>query len=191
MTLKTLVLAATLLVGTAASAATVLSAPASTGALASPGSFSTSFSAPAGAATTSFVLQGFLSLDGVNPYQDTFTLNLNGTDIFSGSFDLGGGGSDVVFISGGETLVKSSVVFFGGGELSVTLPTALAAGTNTLTFSYAGDAQGLGDEAWGVRALTVTTAAAVVPEPASWALLVGGFALVGFAARRRSAVVAA
>ncbi len=38
---------------------------------------------------------------------------------------------------------------------------------------------------------TVTFDAAVVPEPASWAMMVAGFGLVGFAARRRSAAVAA
>ncbi len=39
---------------------------------------------------------------------------------------------------------------------------------------------------------TVTfDAPATVPEPASWALMIAGFGLVGFAARRRSAAVAA
>ncbi len=36
-----------------------------------------------------------------------------------------------------------------------------------------------------------TLPAAVVPEPASWALMVGGFGLVGFAARRRRVAVVA
>jgi PEP-CTERM motif len=31
---------------------------------------------------------------------------------------------------------------------------------------------------------------AAVPEPASWALMIGGFGLVGFAMRRRKANVA-
>ncbi len=38
---------------------------------------------------------------------------------------------------------------------------------------------------------TVIFDAGVVPEPASWAMMVAGFGLVGFAARRRSAAVAA
>jgi hypothetical protein len=38
---------------------------------------------------------------------------------------------------------------------------------------------------------TLTFTAASVPEPASWVLMVGGFGLVGFAARRRSTAVAA
>lgn len=37
----------------------------------------------------------------------------------------------------------------------------------------------------------VGTFAAVVPEPASWAMLISGFGLVGFAARRRRTAVAA
>ncbi len=39
--------------------------------------------------------------------------------------------------------------------------------------------------------LAVTSISAAVPEPASWALMVAGFGLVGFAARRRSVTVAA
>lgn len=35
------------------------------------------------------------------------------------------------------------------------------------------------------------TEAGVVPEPATWALMIGGFAMVGFAARRRRTTVAA
>ncbi len=38
---------------------------------------------------------------------------------------------------------------------------------------------------------TVTFDPAIVPEPASWAMMVLGFGLVGFAARRRSVAVAA
>lgn len=34
-------------------------------------------------------------------------------------------------------------------------------------------------------ALTATTAAGVIPEPATWGLMIAGFGLVGFAARRR------
>ena len=189
MTIKPLVLAAALFASSAVSAATLVSAPASTGEIGSPGSTAVSFAAAAGPGAASFVIQGFRSLDGVNCCTDTFTLNLNGTDIFSGSFDLGGGGVNTVYIAGGATLSQVNFGFYVGGELSVALPLALIAGTNTLTFSYAGVDQSIPDEAWGIRALTVT--GATVPEPASWALLVGGFAMVGLAARRRSKIATA
>jgi len=189
MLFKTISIAAAL-VATSASSVTLVSVPASTGELASPGSTSVTFTASAGAGVTDFIIQGFRSLDGVNPYQDTFTLSLNGTDVFSGSFGLGGGGTDAVFLAGaGATYSTANVVFFGGGEATIHTPLTLAAGTNTLTFRYSGDAQGTGDEAWGIRALTVT--GATVPEPAAWGLLIAGFVMTGAAVRRRSATVAA
>jgi len=177
-------------VATAASAVTLVNIPASTGELASPMSTSVTFKAAGGMAVTDFVVQGFGSLDGVNPYQDTFTLSLNGTDIYSASFDLGGNGANTVFLAApGATYSLANVVFFHGGEATINTPLALTAGTNTLRFRYNGKAQGLRDEAWGIRALTVT--GATVPEPAAWALLVVGFGLVGSAARRRKVSVAA
>ncbi len=188
MLIKSLIVAAAL-AATSASAVTLVSAPASTGEIASPGSNSVTFTAAGGSGATDFVLQGFRSLDGVNAYQDTFTLSLNGVAVYSGSFNLGGGGADAVFLAApGATYSTANVVFFHGGEATIHTPLTLARGANTLTFAYAGTPQGLGDEAWGVRALTVT---GTVPEPAGWALLVVGFVLVGGAVRRRSTALAA
>lgn len=64
------------------------------------------------------------------------------------------------------------------------------AGLNKLDFTL--NNQG-GPEAFQVAGLTVTAApTGTVPEPASWALMVAGFGLVGVSVRRRSrAVVAA
>ncbi len=59
--------------------------------------------------------------------------------------------------------------------------TIFNAGGDTL---YSGQLSAVGQTA------TVTFDAATVPEPASWALMVVGFGLVGFATRRRSAAVA-
>ena len=44
--------------------------------------------------------------------------------------------------------------------------------------------------AYGLNELRVFDAAAAVPEPAQWALMIGGFGLVGAASRRRRLVVA-
>src|SRR5689334_23117209 len=60
-------------------------------------SFAVNFNSPGGSSAISFDLLGYISLDGVNFFEDDFTLNLNGTDILSLSYDLGGGGGDAVF----------------------------------------------------------------------------------------------
>ena len=189
MVLKIITIAAAL-AATSASAVTLVSVPGSTGELATPGSTAVTFTAAAGSAVTDFVVQGFRSLDGVNGYQDTFTLSLNGVDVFSGSFDLGGGGSNTVTLAdAGATYSAFTNGVFAGGGATIHTPLTLAAGSNTLTFRCDGVAQGTGDEAWGIRALTVT--GATVPEPAAWALLIAGFVMTGTAVRRRSAELAA
>ncbi len=52
--------------------------------------------------------------------------------------------------------------------------------------------QGGTDESWGIDnfALSAITADGGVPEPATWAMLIAGFGLVGAAARRRTALTA-
>lgn len=47
------------------------------------------------------------------------------------------------------------------------------------------------DARMSIRSIEVSSAAGSVPEPASWALLIGGFGLSGAALRRRRAAVAA
>lgn len=59
------------------------------------------------------------------------------------------------------------------------------AGANTLSFVLH---NGGGPEAFQVAGLTVTaerTAVAAVPETATWAMMLAGFGMIGFAARRR------
>ena len=156
--------------------------------------YSVTFDAPAGVADLSFVLNGYASLDGANWYEDDFTLKLNGAEIFKGTFNLGGGGSDVVFlnlfnlnfanVSGNGTNVT-----WAGGQVNFSGPITLAAGSNTLTFAYAAlpynggqnaGWQDMGDESWGVEQIRVAS----VPEPASWALMILGFASLGAMLRR-------
>ena len=145
-------------------------------------SVSGTFSAPAaGTETLSFDLNGYNSLDGQNFYEDDFSLAINGTTVYVGTFDLGGGGADVEYTNTiGATYSQS------GKTLSFTAPVALTAGSNTFTFSYVSLAaptyagfQGTGDEGWGVSNV------AVVPEPASLALMLAGLGIVGGLARRR------
>ncbi len=188
-TFAALVIAA--LVGSAANAGVIYTNSTPTGEIATPGSTSYSFTGT-GAGSLSFELAGYRTLDGVNCCTDTLTVDLNGTTLLQASYNLGGGGVNTVFV--GSPIVTfyqsgSPETYNGtanGGLIDITLGAAFA-GSNTLTFTYAGAAQGLGDEAWGINSVSAQT----VPEPASWMLLVGGFGLIGAAARRHRTTAAA
>lgn len=157
----------------------------------------------AGLANLSFAINGFGSLDGQNFYEDDFTLSLNGAAIFSGTFNLGGGGNDVVFLAAPGATVNNlsgngTAVTWTGGVVNIATPLTLAAGSNTLTFGYHSltsghqGAQTLGDEAWDASNIVVTQTdggfdGVIIPEPASWALMLVGFAGAGALMRRRRA----
>ena len=146
----------------------------------------------------SFTIDGYLSLDGQNYYEDDFSLKLNGNTIFVGAFNLGGGSNsgqqaDVYDNPYGATYSNPTDNGVGtgwnGGKEDVSfadVPTI--AGTNVLTFAYfsleqnhAGF-QGLGDEGWGIQNVRVGAA----PEPATWGMMLIGFASLGFAGSRSS-----
>ena len=167
--------------------------------LATPSSFEAVFTAPEAAASElSFERVGFKSLDGYKNYcGDIFHLSLNGTEIFAGAFNLGGGGRNAILFNphGGTALTtthgatddshNSRQVTWAGGASAIALPVHLVSGLNSLTFSYTGRLQGLGDEAWAVNNLAIATP---VPEPQTYALMVAGLGVLGFLARRRKAV---
>ena len=165
-----------------------------------PGFYNYSFGAVSGTqAVASFELRGYDSLDGVNFYEDDFTLSQNGTPIYKGSFDLGGGGSNAVFFAPpGSTFdvspVSTGTPTFKGGLAGITVPVTLLA-SNTFTLSYdslivdhAGY-QGIGDEGFGVNSFSVSS----VPLPASLPMLGGALLLlagIGVSAKRKTAAVA-
>ena len=191
--MKTALVIAMILAGSTATAdaAVFYNDTTPTAEIASPGTTSYSFTGPARGGKLSFELAGYGTLDGVNCCTDTVTVSLNGTELLSAAYNLGGGGANQVFYgSPFVTYYKSgSPAAYNGTANGGLIDIALAANfakTNTLTFTYTGAAQGLGDEAWGINRVT-----AGVPEPASWALMVGGLGLVGMAARRRRTTVAA
>ena len=156
-------------------------------------SVSYTFDAGAGPGALSFVLDGYASLDGQNGYEDDFSLSLNGLEILRGTFNLGGGGADVLYFAPlGATWQNVSGnglnVTWAGGRMEASTPLDLVQGQNTLTFGYLslpapGHAgfQGTGDEAWGVERILVTGAgaAAAVPEPAAWTMMILGFCGLG------------
>jgi hypothetical protein len=166
--------------------------------LETPGSFTVSLFAPVADsnATLDFVIQGYRTLDGNNQpsYQDIFSLDINGSTVGSGSFNLGGGGtSDSVFGIGPNagTAVTSNTEsnYFKmpnagqGGTTTITgLKFNLLGGqTNTFTFAYAGNSQGIGDEGWSIASASVTA----VPEPEVYGMMLMGLGLMTFVTIRR------
>jgi hypothetical protein len=156
-----------------------------------------SFNSSAPTTALSFTLDGYLSLDGQNFYEDDFSLKLNGTQIFSGTFNLGGGSNTMQAVTysttspvtlGNPTNNGLGVGFHGGQETFSFASLALNGGLNTLEFHYSSLSdpkhagfQGLGDEGWGVEQVNVSA----VPEGSTWAMMILGFAGVGFMAYRR------
>ena len=167
---------------TTAQAGTIVLTPVPTGILPSPGEVSYSVNASGGSALLKFAIDGYKTLDGFNNYMDRFTLTLNGHDILEGSYDLGGGGVNFTYFAPvGASVSAVSYGFGNGGQAVAVVPLTLLSGVNALKFSYDGVSQGLGDEGWGLSGVTLA-----VPEPASWALMILGFGVVGFAMRRRT-----
>ena len=187
--------------------ASLLSGP--TPAMPTDQSFSLNFNSSAATTTgLSFILDGYLSLDGQNFYEDDFSITLNGTRVFLGTFNLGGGSnsgsqSNIYSNPFGATLSNptnngTGISFTGGKETFSFTGLPLNIGSNTLTFTYTSLAdanhagfQGLGDEGWGLEPVNVSAASvSAVPEPATWAMMLLGFAGVGFMAYRRKSKLA-
>jgi hypothetical protein len=123
------------------------------------------------------------------------------TTTFATTFSLAGFDSMNATLSGQALFDNFGEIFLNGNQVGGTISsfTSLSpfgtnsnfflAGLNTLSFVLHN--QG-GPEAFQVAGLTVTAAPLVggVPEPASWALMVMGFGLVGASLRKRSGAIA-
>ena len=185
LTLNALALAGLLAASTVAHAVPV---PTLAGPLDNNTSFNAVVNSTGGSSSISFDLLGYSSLDGVNCCTDTFTLSLNGNTLLSGSYNLGGGGTNVTYTNPLNfvlTGLNPDPNFYGFGALSSISITGLfnlLSGVNTLNFAYAGGAQGLGDEGWGVKNLNVSP---VPLPPAAFLLATGILGLAGL--RRRKA----
>lgn len=109
---------------------------------------------------------------------DTATATISGQAMFDNSGDIFLNGNQI-----GNTITGFATLTPFGSSASF-----FVAGLNTLTFTLHNQD---GPAAFQVAGLTVTAEASPVvggvPEPASWALLVAGFGMVGVSLRRRKA----
>ncbi|MFD1612577.1 PEPxxWA-CTERM sorting domain-containing protein [Sphingomonas tabacisoli] len=138
------------------------------------------------------LLESWDSLQG----NDFFRVQADGVDLVSGITTNNASGS-TEFYAGGTRLFKgvqlNGNTFFSDTLVDMSTAAGLtfahSAPTLTLSFqTYGVGWQGGSDEGWGMDNLVINftpSGVAGVPEPASWAMMIGGFGLAGMAMRRR------
>ena len=104
-------------------------------------------------------------------------------DVIVGSFDEG---NSFNFFTGSSIAGLSFVDMFGGGGSGVCDASSVA-GTCMITFPDAA-AIGIQTNSGSVLLTAVSANAGAVPEPSTWAMLLLGFAGLGYAAMRRKSV---
>nr|WP_295661611.1 FxDxF family PEP-CTERM protein [Polymorphobacter sp.] len=105
----------------------------------------------------------------------------------TGSFEFSSIGLYSGLGTGGTLLKTGMIVPRAGGTTQAYLGDYTFTAGNSYTIAYSGTVEGKPASVGS----SITFALAAVPEPASWALMVAGFGLVGFAARRRTTTVTA
>lgn len=124
-------------------------------------------------------------LSTVSPFVATNGSAFSFTSVFG---DFTGTVSNVV--ASGPTSNRSLVAYALGTFTPLGTFASYDPGAASLTFSFTQNNQG--EEAGAIQGgFTLSTPPAGVPEPASWAMLITGFGLSGYAMRRRRAAVAA
>lgn len=109
----------------------------------------------------------------------TFTVPAGSANGFVGSIAL----TPALNVTFTSVLLDSTPferVLSDGTELFTLNPTQLAAGSHTIFVNGTWGSEG------GSYAGTLNFAPGIVPEPTTWAMLIGGFAITGGAMRRRS-----
>ena len=140
----------------------------------------------------SFNNGNFNTPDGTGPNDSQGTFQ---TAIFSGSFSFATA-QDFTFSIGADDdawlfVDGTQVVQLGGvhGNTIETDTVALSAGLHTFKLFYADQQAGGASLSFSIPDNVVVTVPTGVPEPASWALMVGGFGMVGGAMRRRGTAI--
>jgi PEP-CTERM motif len=145
-----------------------------------------------------FLFAAIDSLDGTGsfPQGDFLNIKVDGVSIFRESFANAQAGDIQSYVppAGGELARRVDLGFSGPGSFYTDSAydffieprlQNLAHSGSTLTLSWIMEGPGiqsLEDESWAMDRLEVTINA--VPEPATWALMLGGVALLGLARRR-------
>lgn len=124
----------------------------------------------------------------------TFDANANGTYTYTLTFDLTGYNASTAMFSGrmaadnGVAIMLNTSSLGGpGGYSSWTsfgANSGFVSGVNTLKFIVTNDAQAGGNPT-GLRVEFLESQVAAVPEPETYAMLLGGLAMLGAVARRR------
>ena len=144
----------------------------------------------AGSATLYFDLVGYLSVDGNNGYNDTFKLDINGVNLFSGGFNMGGGGNTFINYQDPAVSILSTVSngLWYGGLTQFAVNHDLLSGSNSYLFDY-GYMQGLHDEGWGIKNITIEGYVTDVPAPQTTILFALSLALLIFLRRKTNSAV--
>lgn len=130
---------------------------------------------------------------------DSFDPALNGNYLYSLSFDLTGFHANTASFTGrflvdnqvssitlnGNTIFSGPAGGFTGSDWTTFgANSGFVNGLNVLQINAVNLAQNGGNPA-GLRVEFIDSAVAAVPEPATWALMLAGFGMTGFAMRRR------
>ena len=109
-----------------------------------------------------------------------FTLAANDISFTFANYGSGNGTSVRAYGPGG--LISTTIIDSVNGFAAVAL-----AATGVTRLEFDNNSGGIGNWIFGIGQLSFNA----VPEPGTWAMLIAGFGLVGFAARRRNGAVVA
>ncbi|CAM3154392.1 hypothetical protein SPAN111604_06990 [Sphingomonas antarctica] len=112
------------------------------------------------------------------------TLGAGSTYTINGGYGNGDNASTDVHVLANGASLFSGAINGGGSSSNFSLKQYFAAGT-TIDFAV-----GNGGNGYNNDSTLLSASVASVPEPASWAMMLGGFGLIGAATRRRVRAVA-